>query len=573
MRLSGKSSRRYLQKLVRGFLITLCALLVSVSALSQSDDDNDILLLIPSIISGALQGLRPPVLDGLPLQTTQSTIRISGQGSPEAAVKLYRNQTVFSQTVADRQGRFTLSVSLRRGRNSFRATQSVDNETSRPSNTVETIRGAPNLPPSVFISYGPNVGVAPLSVQFDGTRSSDPDGSIVAYAWEFGDGATASGPQVSHVYQTGGAITARLTVTDNRGGTSTAEVPLQITPPTIPPTSDLAYFLSDPTARAAPLTVRFDASGSTDSDGDIVAYQWDVGDGATSGDALFTHTYTTPGTYTVVLHVTDNSGRIATSLTQVDVLEPAAAAFSASDTSGEAPLFVAFDGAGSGGYIKHYEWDFGDGDVRWFAAAEHQVLPQTKLYKAPGTYTATLTVTDIFGKMDSTQQIITVAPANLESILAVDLTLTGQGPGHEVAVVIPPEDRHPAGMYTIDWGDSSNSTGVQAVHQYAASGIYTVLVSESVGGQQSRRAGMRLVVQKELGGLDIPAERYPTVVAVSPDAPYTLTDTSLNVQREGRLKIMPGAQVQAREASVEINGELQLEGTQEQPIVFSSSST
>jgi PKD repeat protein len=86
--------------------------------------------------------------------------------------------------------------------------------------------GTPNTPPTAVIGANPTSGTVPFAVSFSGAGSSDPDGSIASYAWTFGDGGTASGVSASHTYTTAGSYTAKLTVTDNRGGTGSATVPI-----------------------------------------------------------------------------------------------------------------------------------------------------------------------------------------------------------------------------------------------------------------------------------------------------------------------------------------------------------
>jgi PKD repeat protein len=75
-----------------------------------------------------------------------------------------------------------------------------------------------NLLPVAAISATPSSGAAPLTVSFDATTSSDPDGTVVSWAWTFGDGATANGSQVQHVYSTAGTYSVAVTVTDDAGG-------------------------------------------------------------------------------------------------------------------------------------------------------------------------------------------------------------------------------------------------------------------------------------------------------------------------------------------------------------------
>ncbi len=89
--------------------------------------------------------------------------------------------------------------------------------------------GTANAPPTAVASATPVSGIAPLAVSFDGTKSSDSDGSISSYAWSFGDGGTASGATASHTYTALGNYTAKLTVTDNRGATASATVAIAAT--------------------------------------------------------------------------------------------------------------------------------------------------------------------------------------------------------------------------------------------------------------------------------------------------------------------------------------------------------
>ncbi len=92
---------------------------------------------------------------------------------------------------------------------------------------VVTVSGA-NLPPVARIAATPTSGYAPLAVTFNGSTSSDPDGTINSYAWTFGDGTTSSGVAVTKTYTTAGSYAAILTVTDNQGATASASVPISV---------------------------------------------------------------------------------------------------------------------------------------------------------------------------------------------------------------------------------------------------------------------------------------------------------------------------------------------------------
>ena len=91
--------------------------------------------------------------------------------------------------------------------------------------------GTPNTPPIAVASGTPISGNAPLTVNFSSSGSSDPDGSITGYSWNFGDGTQAStNASPSHVYQSAGNFTAVLTVTDDRGATAAAQVAITVNP-------------------------------------------------------------------------------------------------------------------------------------------------------------------------------------------------------------------------------------------------------------------------------------------------------------------------------------------------------
>jgi PKD repeat protein len=96
--------------------------------------------------------------------------------------------------------------------------------------TVQVVIKA-NVKPIASMSASPISGTAPLPVNFDGTASSDPDGSIASYTWNFGDGTTGSGATISHTYTTPGTYGASLTVTDNNGAQGSSNVTITVADP------------------------------------------------------------------------------------------------------------------------------------------------------------------------------------------------------------------------------------------------------------------------------------------------------------------------------------------------------
>lgn len=138
------------------------------------------------------------------------------------------------------------------------------------------------------------------SCSFDASASSDPDGTVSSYAWEFGDGKTGSGVKPSHTYSTAGAYTVKLTVTDNSGKTATTSRRAVAGPQ--PPTASFTVFCQR-------TVCSFDGTASSDPDGDIASYTWNFGDGQTGSGVKVSHTYASrAATYTPELTVTDRAG-------------------------------------------------------------------------------------------------------------------------------------------------------------------------------------------------------------------------------------------------------------------------
>ncbi len=166
-----------------------------------------------------------------------------------------------------------------------------------------TFSGTPNVAPVAEANgpYSANTGVA---ISFSSAGSTDSDGTITSYSWNFGDGTTSTSANPSHAYSTAGTYTAVLTVTDNGGLTDTDNATVTISATNVAPVAEA----NGPYSGNTGVAISFSSSGSTDSDGSIASYSWNFGDGTTSTSANPTHAYSTAGTYTAVLTVTDNGG-------------------------------------------------------------------------------------------------------------------------------------------------------------------------------------------------------------------------------------------------------------------------
>ncbi len=180
----------------------------------------------------------------------------------------------------------------------------------------------PSTPPIAVVSTSTAVGNAPLNVTFSGASSTTSNSSIVSYNWTFGDGAQATGPTTSHTFTTAGTYSATLTILDDKGLSGSISTPIIVIGTAPANTIPIAAISSNLSQGVAPLIVSFDGSQSSDTDGSIVSYNWNFGDGTTGSGQAVQHTYTSADTYTVSLQVTDDQGATA-SITKTIECQPA----------------------------------------------------------------------------------------------------------------------------------------------------------------------------------------------------------------------------------------------------------
>ncbi|PSQ15427.1 hypothetical protein BRD00_14115 [Halobacteriales archaeon QS_8_69_26] len=180
------------------------------------------------------------------------------------------------------------------------------NVTVRSGTSVDviqiTVQNVPpgNSPPTASFSTNESTVLTLEDIEFNASGSSDPDGDSLNYSWTFDDGTSDSGQVVVHDYADDGTYTVTLTVDDGSATDSTTKT---ITVNNRDPTARFDYSPSNP---ATGETVTFDASNSGDRDGVIVSYDWEFGDGTTATGEVVSHSYASPGNYTVELTVTDN---------------------------------------------------------------------------------------------------------------------------------------------------------------------------------------------------------------------------------------------------------------------------
>lgn len=427
--------------------------------------------------------------DGLPNYPGNSSFAWSEQSGPGTAT--FSNVSdPNTKVVFDQQGTYVLRLTV--------------NDTQLTAYDEVTVN-VNNIPPVSSFTATPTGGLIPLNVDFDASDSTDSDGNIASYSWDFGDGFFGTGETVSHTYTVIGDFVAKLTVTDDDGATHTTSIVIAPTGVGYP----LASFTADPIVGTSPLTVSVNGTASYDPNGTINSYQWRWGDGAAAGSgSTNSHVYTIVGTFRLELIVTDNSGLSDTTWVYITVNEPGGggnqtpnASFTANPQSGLAPLDVdvnATNSIDSDGTIASYSWNWGDGTPNGSGVtASHQ-------YSNPGNYTIVLTVTDNDGATDNASVAIVATsesnqPPNASFTASptsgtapLNVNVNGSGSTDSDGTIA---------SYSWNWGDGSSAgSGANASHQYGNEGSYTITLTVTDDDGATDTATTMITVSEEGGG-------------------------------------------------------------------------
>ncbi len=279
------------------------------------------------------------------------------------------------------------------------------------------LTGTPNtgLPVPVF-TMTPTAPEVAQSVTFDASATTD-EGSrcddLCTYAWDFGDGVTASGRVTTHAFAQGRSYTVTLTVTDRAGTSASTRQVLAVTAPAAP-TVTLAV---SPAAPVVDQQATFTATATAASGHSIVRYDWNFGDGTSASTTGRTavKTFTTNLTRVVTVTAVDDLGQTASASLSVSPAFAAAvpvANFSISPTgaASRVGLDINFDGSdstvGTGASIASYVWNWGDGN----AIATSSSPRISHSFAAEGTYSVRLTVTDSLGRTATVVKTVTILP-------------------------------------------------------------------------------------------------------------------------------------------------------------------
>lgn len=282
--------------------------------------------------------------------------------------------------------------------------------------------------------------------------------SAIAWAWDFGDGATGTGRSPSHAYDQAGVYRVELTTTFRPPGatdtfTRTVEHALTVVSEALAPAFD--WLPEQPRAGDA---VQF----ADHSRGEVAWWRWDLGDGATSTDQNPSHIYRAAGRFTVILTIgnLDVQEGVSTSR-EVVVNAPLQASFrwQPGDPVAQAPIQFADQSTGT---PMSWDWSFGDGGSTVLRHPRH-------VYEEPGDYDVRLRVTAADGQTSELLRTVYVSRP-LEAHLDVEPELPAVGE----TIRFTDRSRGAPIAWRWDLGDGTTSALQNDDHAFAAPGSYLV---------------------------------------------------------------------------------------------------
>jgi len=295
----------------------------------------------------------------------------------------------------------------------------------------------------------------------------------------------------SHVYDNPGTYTVTLTATDSAGdsGSSSTTVTVNDAAPTAsisgpslgPDGTSLSY-----TASATDVCPADQAAGFT--------YAWNFGDGGSGSGATATHTFASAGTYTVTVTATDEHGETGTATETVDVLSAPLVNAGSPVTVNAGSSLTFSQATESGGAAPFaYTWNFGDG------TNQAGSLNPSHTYQNPGSYTATVTVTDTDPNNFSSRSSVVVTVNDVAPTVTLsDLVGTAGVPVNFAASTTDVSPAVQAAGFTYSWnfGDGGTSTVANPSHTFGSAGTYTVTVTAKDEYGKTGTASLTMVVGK-----------------------------------------------------------------------------
>ena len=329
-------------------------------------------------------------------------------------------------------------------------------------------------------------------ILFDASASVDPDGGLLLYSWDFGDGDGSDLVNPTKVYEQPGAYPVTLTVRNGTGsdwGTDVARIAALVREgPIADAGADMTVCTNQP--------VRFDGSGSTDADGAVNAFAWTFGDGGTASGERPEYRFRNPGTYAVNLTITGEAlgtcSPLDTDIVNVQVVAAPEQEIVGSDraAAGMPASFTAVLGDLGGASILSQSWRFEGGGSAEGSEVSH-------IFAEPGVYFVTL-VTDLAGGNQGCSSIetrrkviVNEAPVAMfegpERVAAGEVNIfdAGASVDNDGALI----------GYLWDFGDGTTASGVQVAQRYEAEGSYTISLTVTDNAEVGNSAA---VMRKEI---------------------------------------------------------------------------
>ena len=318
--------------------------------------------------------------------------------------------------------------------------------------------------PTTAFSGTPTVGSTPLTVSFNDQST----GSPTAWKWNFGDGSNSTDKNPVHKYNKSGLYSVTLTASNANGSDALTKTSYIYVSNTL--AAPVTSFSASPTSGSMPLTVSF-----TDQSTELpIAWRWTFGDGNTSTEKNPVHTYNKSGRYTVTLTASNANGSdVLTKSSNIvvsSVLAAPVTSFSASSTSGKAPLTVDFIDQ-STGLPTSWKWTFGDGNNSTEKNPVHK-------YNKSGLYSVTLTASNANGSNALTKKSY-IAVSGILNTPATSFSASSTSGKVPLNVSFTDQSTGSPTAWTWTFGDGNTSTEKNPVHTYNKSGLYSVTLTAS----------------------------------------------------------------------------------------------
>lgn len=333
----------------------------------------------------------------------QVNLAWDASGGPVAGYRVYygtTSRTANNNTYASNQSvgnATTATLNLADGSTYYFAVKAYDSAGAESGFSNEVTKTLAMAAPTASFSADKTSGISPVTINF----TDNSTGNITSRSWSFGDGTTSTVQNPAKTYSKAGTYTVKLTAT-GPGGSTTSTKTISVSAPTV--AAPVSTFAATPISGTAPLLVTL----TDTSTGTVTGRLWDLGDGTTSTAQSVAKTYNSAGTYTVKLTVTNASGSSTTTKTISATATTPAANFTASSSTGVAPLTTTFNNT-STGTVLSYAWNFGDPTSQSNTSTAQN---PSHTYQKAGTYTVTLVATGPNGTTPSTKtQTVTVKAA------------------------------------------------------------------------------------------------------------------------------------------------------------------